>query len=131
MMRLIVAAFIAVALFAATTLLRSHSISDNEAARTAMMPGVQEMQHATDTGRLPAEDFEDRPLVYPNRPLRRMLLERLHGGRLCCFPRRRRRRCRSGVTHRRLAFAIGPRVGVRGAARLPGRRLAAAEAPGP
>ena len=67
MMRLIVAAFIAVALFAATTVLRSNSISGHEAAQTAMMPSVQEMQHATDAGRLPDEDFEDRSLVYPNR----------------------------------------------------------------
>ncbi len=70
MMRLIVSAFIAVALFAATTVLRSHSISGNETAQTAMRPSVQEMQHATDTGRLPVEDFEDRSLVYPNRPVR-------------------------------------------------------------
>lgn len=53
MMRLIVAAFVAVALFAATTVLRSHSISGNEAARTAMTPSVQELQHATDTSKLP------------------------------------------------------------------------------
>lgn len=70
MMRLIVSAFIAVALFAATTVLRSHSISGNETAQTAMRPSVQEMQHATDTGRLPVGDFEDRSLVYPNRPVR-------------------------------------------------------------
>jgi len=70
MMRLIVAAFIAVALFAATTVLRSHSISGNDGAQTAMMSSVQELQHATDSGMLPVEDFEDRSLVYPNRPLR-------------------------------------------------------------
>lgn len=66
MMRLIVAAFVAVALFAASTVLRSHSISGNEVAQTTMMPSVHEMQHATDTGRLPVEEFEDRSLVYPN-----------------------------------------------------------------
>jgi hypothetical protein len=68
MMRLIVSAFIAVALFAATTVLRSHSISDNESAQTAMMPGVHELQHATD--KLPVEEFEDRSLVYPNQTSR-------------------------------------------------------------
>jgi hypothetical protein len=66
MMRLIVSAFIAVALFAATTVLRSHSISGNETAQTAMMPSVHELQHATDTSKLPVEEFEDRSLVYPN-----------------------------------------------------------------
>lgn len=70
MMRLIVAAFIAVALFAATTVLRSHSISGSEAAQTATMSSVQELHHATDSGRLPVEEFEDRSLVYPNRSLR-------------------------------------------------------------
>lgn len=70
MMRLIVLAFVAVALFAATTVLRSHSISGNEAAQTAMMPSTQELQHATDTSKLPVEEFEDRSLVYPNRPSR-------------------------------------------------------------
>ena len=48
MMRLIISAFVAVGLFAATTVLRSHSISGNDAARTALMPSVQEMQHATE-----------------------------------------------------------------------------------
>ena len=70
MMRLIALAFVAVALFAATTVLRSHSISGNEAAQTAMMPGAQELQHVTDTSKLPVEEFEDRPLVYPTRPSR-------------------------------------------------------------
>jgi hypothetical protein len=50
MMRLIISAFVAVGLFVATTVLRSHSISGNDAARTALMPSVQEMQHATDSG---------------------------------------------------------------------------------
>lgn len=70
MMRLIISAIVAVALFAATTVLRSHSISGNEPAQTAMMPSVQELQHATDTSRLPVEEFEDRSLVYPNQPTR-------------------------------------------------------------
>jgi hypothetical protein len=70
MMRLIVAAFAAVALFAATTVLRSHSISHNDAARTAMMPSVQELQHATDTSKLPEEVADDRSVIYPQRPSR-------------------------------------------------------------
>jgi hypothetical protein len=70
MMRLITLAFVAVALFAATTVLRSHSISGNEPAKTAMMPSVQELQHATDASKLPVEEFEDRSLVYPNRAAR-------------------------------------------------------------
>jgi len=70
MMRLIIAAFVAVALFAATTVLRSHSISSNDAAKMAMMPSVQELQHNTDTSKLPVQEFEDRSLVYPNQPSR-------------------------------------------------------------
>jgi len=70
MMRWIFAAFAAVALFAATTVLRSHSISGNEAALTAMMPSVQELQHATDTSKLPDEVADDRSVVYPQQPQR-------------------------------------------------------------
>jgi len=70
MMRLIVAAFVAVALFAATTVLRSHSISNNDAAKLAMMPSVQELQHATDTSKLPVEVADDRSVVYPQQPSR-------------------------------------------------------------
>jgi len=70
MMRLIIAAFVAVALFAATTVLRSHSISDNGAAKLAMMPSVQELQHATDTSKLPAEVPDDRSVIYPQQASR-------------------------------------------------------------
>ncbi|MCP4616462.1 MAG: hypothetical protein GY844_08480 [Bradyrhizobium sp.] len=68
MMRLIFFGFAAVALFAATTVLRSHSISGNDAARTAMMPSVQELQH--DTDKLPVEVADDRSVVYPQQPSR-------------------------------------------------------------
>jgi hypothetical protein len=68
MKRLIVSGFIAVALFAATTVLRSHSISGNAPAQIAMMPGAHELQHATD--KLPVEVFDDRSLVYPQQPTR-------------------------------------------------------------
>lgn len=70
MMRLIISAFVAVALFAATTVLQSHSISGNEAARTAPMPGPEGLQHATDTARLPVEELDDRQVVYPQQPSR-------------------------------------------------------------
>jgi hypothetical protein len=70
MMRLIALGFVAVALFAATTVLRSHSISGNEPAKMAMMPSVQELQHATDSSKLPVQEFEDHSLVYPNRASR-------------------------------------------------------------
>jgi hypothetical protein len=70
MMRLIIAAFVAVALFAATTVLRSHSISENGAAKMAMMPSLQELQHATDTSKLPVEVPDDRSVIYPQRPSR-------------------------------------------------------------
>jgi hypothetical protein len=70
MMRLIISAFVAVGLFAATTVLRSHSISHNDAAKTAMMPSVQELQHATDTSKLPVEVVDDHSVVYPQQPSR-------------------------------------------------------------
>jgi hypothetical protein len=70
MMRLIISAFVAVGLFAATTVLRSHSISGNDAARTALMPSVEEMQHATDSSKLPVEVADDHQLVYPQPPSR-------------------------------------------------------------
>ena len=65
MMRLIVLGFAAVALFAATTVLRSNSISGNDPARKAMMPSVQELQHATDSSTLPLEAMDDRSVIYP------------------------------------------------------------------
>ena len=70
MMRLIFFGFVAVALIAVTTVLRSHSISGNDAARTAMMPSVQEMQHDTDSSKLPIEVADDRSVVYPQQPSR-------------------------------------------------------------
>jgi hypothetical protein len=70
MMRLIISAFVVIGLFAATTVLRSHSISGNDAAKTAMMPSVQEMQHATDSSKLPIEVADDHQVVYPQPPSR-------------------------------------------------------------
>ena len=70
MMRWIFFGFVAVGLFAAATILRSHSISGNEAAQIAMMPSVQELQHATDSNKLPNEVADDRSVVYPQQPSR-------------------------------------------------------------
>ena len=70
MMRWIISAFVAVGLFAATTILRLHSISGSEAAKTAMMPSVQELQHNTDSSKLPVEVYDDRSVVYPQQPTR-------------------------------------------------------------
>lgn len=70
MMRLIIFGFSAVALLAATTVLRSHSISGNEVARVAIMPSVHELQHATDASNLPVEEVDDRSVVYPQRSSR-------------------------------------------------------------
>ena len=70
MMRLIVLGFVAVTLFAATTVLRSHSFSGNYAAKTAMMPNLQELQHATDSNKLPVQEMDDRSVVYHQEPSR-------------------------------------------------------------
>ncbi|HEY0849328.1 MAG TPA: hypothetical protein VGD96_05405 [Bradyrhizobium sp.] len=70
MTRLIVLGFVAVALFAATTVLRSHSISGNDLAQTAMMPSVQELHHATDSNKLPVQEMDDRSVVYQQQPSR-------------------------------------------------------------
>jgi hypothetical protein len=68
MMRLIFFGFVAVGLFAAATVLRSHSISGNEVAQVAMMPSVHELQH--DSSKLPIEVADDRSVVYPQQPSR-------------------------------------------------------------
>ncbi len=70
MMRFIVSGLVAVGLFAATTVLRSHSIASDDAAKTAMMPGVQELAHATDSSKLPDQMMDDRSVVYPQQPPR-------------------------------------------------------------
>jgi hypothetical protein len=70
MKRLIVSAFVAIALIAATTVLRSHSVSRNEVTQMAMMPSVQELQHATDSSKLPVEEADDRSVIHPRQPSR-------------------------------------------------------------
>jgi len=62
---LTISALAAVALLAAaTSMLRSHSFSTNSLFGTAPMPTLQELQSAG-ANKLPAEDFDDRSLVYP------------------------------------------------------------------
>lgn len=70
MKRLIFSGFVAVGLFAAATVLRSHSISGNHAAQMAMMPSVQELQHDTESNKLPVEVADDRSVIYPQQPSR-------------------------------------------------------------
>ena len=64
---LIIIFFIAaVGLLAAVTgIPRSHSISTVGRARTSSMSTLQDMQSARGADRLPAEDFDDRSLVFP------------------------------------------------------------------
>ena len=62
-----IAAVIAV-LAAATPVLRSHTYSPElPSAALASMP-LQGLHAAAARGKLPAEDFEDMSLIYPNRP---------------------------------------------------------------
>jgi len=50
-------------LAAAAEMRRPHSLSAN--GETAGMPASQELQHAAGAGKLSAEDFDDRSLVFP------------------------------------------------------------------
>ena len=50
---------------AATSMQRSHLLATNGKAGVAGIPSLQEMQSAADVNKLPAQDFEDRSLVYP------------------------------------------------------------------
>jgi hypothetical protein len=67
MKRLMISAFVAVALLAvATTVLRSHSPpSTDRPVGTAGMPSLQELHSAAGANKLPIEEFEDQSLVYP------------------------------------------------------------------
>jgi hypothetical protein len=65
MKRTIFSAFAVVALLvAATTMLRSHSLSIAHTVGAAGMPSLQELQSAADVSKLPTGEFEDRSLVY-------------------------------------------------------------------
>ena len=65
-MKLLVASVIAAVglIVAVTSIPRSHSVSTIGRAGTGSTSTLQEMQSARG-GKLPAEDFEDRSLVYP------------------------------------------------------------------
>jgi hypothetical protein len=62
---LIISALAALAVLAGVTggILRSGSLSTN--VKTAGMPTMQELHGAAGVDKLPAQDFEDRSLVYP------------------------------------------------------------------
>ena len=69
MNRLIIAGFAAIAvLAAATTMLRSHSLTGSQAAATTGMAPSQQRQGSTVVNKLPIEEFEDMSLVYSNPP---------------------------------------------------------------
>jgi len=71
MNRLIIAGFAAIAvLAAATTMLRSHSLTGSHAAVTTGMASSQQRQTSTVVNKLPIEEFEDMSLVYSNSPKR-------------------------------------------------------------
>lgn len=66
MKRLVISGFAVVALLAAaTTMLRSHSLSTDRHVGTADTASLQERHASADVNRLPVEDFEDMSLVYP------------------------------------------------------------------
>ena len=64
MTRLIIFAFLAVALLGAgaTTMLRSRSLLNGG---TAAMPTIEQLHRSANVDKLPAEDFDDRSLVFP------------------------------------------------------------------
>jgi hypothetical protein len=71
MNRLIIAGFAAIAvLAAATTMLRSHSLTGSHAAATTGMASSQQSQTSTVANKLPIEEFEDMSLVYSSSPKR-------------------------------------------------------------
>jgi hypothetical protein len=49
---------------AATTMLRSHSLTDSHAAATTGTASSQQRQTSTAVNKLPIEEFEDMSLVY-------------------------------------------------------------------
>ena len=71
MNRLIIAGLFAIAvLAAATTMLRSHSLTGSHAAATTGTASSQQGQSATVVNKLPIEEFEDMSLVYSTVPKR-------------------------------------------------------------
>jgi len=71
MKRLIIVGVAAVALLAAaTTILRSHSLSTNHTAGTTGTASQQKQFGSADVNKLPVEEFEDMSLVYSTAPKR-------------------------------------------------------------
>jgi hypothetical protein len=70
MTRLIISAFLAVALLAGGVagILRSRSFPTS--GGTAAMPTIQELHRSVNADKLPAEDFEDQSLIYPRKTRR-------------------------------------------------------------
>ena len=69
MNRLIIAGLFAIAvLAAATTMLRSHSLTGSHAAVTTGMASSQQRQTSTVVNKLPIEEFEDMSLVHSTVP---------------------------------------------------------------
>ena len=67
MKRTMISAFAVVALLvAATTMLRSHSLSATRTVGTGGMPSLQELHTAAGANNLPNEEFEDMSLIYSN-----------------------------------------------------------------
>jgi hypothetical protein len=65
MKRLMISAFAAIALFAATTLLRSHTPAVGRAAGFSDAMSLRQLHSAPGVNKLPTEDFEDHSLVFP------------------------------------------------------------------
>ena len=71
MNRLIIVGFAAITvLAAATTMLRSHSLTGSHAAATPGMASSQPRQASTVVNKLPIEEFEDMSLVFSAPPKR-------------------------------------------------------------
>ena len=65
MKRLMISAFVAVALFAtATTMLRSHTPAAGRAIGSADAMSLRELHAAPNVNKLPIEDFDDQSLVF-------------------------------------------------------------------
>jgi hypothetical protein len=61
-------AIAAIALLAATTLLRSHTPTTKLFGGTAAMPSLQELHTAASASKLPNHEIEDQSLIFPGEP---------------------------------------------------------------
>ena len=64
MKRLMISAFAAIALFAATTMLRSHTPATGRAAGFSDAMSLQQLHSAPGVNTLPVEEFDDQSLVF-------------------------------------------------------------------